>query len=95
MLPYFTEPTEVKKRFEEDMKNNRRMTEANITQGTWFTKPLWDLCKKELIEQGISWQNLMKAFGRSSWYFVEWVEGKKSWDEALSSLKENIREIKK
>ena len=95
MLPRLSELTDMKKRFVEDMKKDRRMAEAEIMQGTWYTKRLWNLYKKELIEQSINWQVLMKAFGRCSWDFVEWVEGTKGWDETLSCFEDNIKKILK
>jgi len=93
-LPRVGEPVEAKRHFYEGIVLRRdRATEAALKQGTWFTKPYWDSFKHFLKAQGVTWQILMEAWGMSSRYFLRWVEGSLSWEEALDEFEEAVNTV--
>lgn len=92
-LPRPPEPQSLKETWRTELRYNRKLALANIKQGTWFTKPYWDNYKEMLKAQGITWQNLMEAYGLCQYKFIEWVEGKESWDNVISFLEEQLNAI--
>ena len=89
-LPKIPEPKDAKARFKREFRENPRLADAAIRQGTWFTKPYWDTYKNLLKDMGISWQVLMEAWGRVSYEFVRWVRDEETWENALKKLEESV-----
>lgn len=92
-LPRPPEPQSLREEWKKKLQNDRKLTLASIKQGTWFTKPYWDTYKEVLKAQGIAWQNLMEAYGLCQYKFIEWVEGKESWNNVISFLEEQLNAI--
>ena len=92
-IPRPPEPKDLKKEWKKRFQNDRKVTLASIKQGTWFTKPYWDSFKDILKSQGVTWQDLMEAFGLCQYKFIEWIEGKESWDKVLSYLEEQLNAV--
>jgi len=61
-IPRPEEPIHLKERWKEGLQRNRKIATASI-QGTWFTKPYWNSYKDVLKAQGVTWQDLMEAYG--------------------------------
>ena len=83
----------MKERWKDELQRNCKISIAFIKQGTWFTKPYWDSYKDVLKAQGVTWQNLMKAYGLCQYKFIEWIEDKESWDNVISCLEEQLNAI--
>jgi len=92
-IPQPEEPTHLRKRWKEELQRNRKIALASIKQGTWFTKPYWDTYKDVLKAQGVTWQDLMEAFGLCQYKFIEWIEGRESWDKVISYLEEQLNAV--
>ena len=92
-LPRPPEPQIWREKWKKELQNNHKLALAHIKQGNWFTKPYWDTYKEVLKAQGITWQNLMEAYGLCQYKFIEWIEGKESWNNVISSLEEQLNAI--
>ena len=92
-IPRPEEPTHQKERWKIELQRDRKIAIAAIKQGTWFTKPYWDSYKDVLKAQGVSWQDLMEAYGLCQYKFLEWIEGRESWDKVISYLEEQLNAI--
>jgi hypothetical protein len=94
-LPISEEPKEWKEYWKKELKEKPKIAKVSIKQGTWFTKWYWDKYKGELKSQGISWQNLMEAYGLSQYVFLKWIDDKESWENVINYLEERLNEILK
>ncbi len=92
-LPRPPEPQDLKEEWKKMLRDDPQLALASIKQGTWFTKPYWDSYKVVLKAQGVTWQNHMEAYGLSQYKFIEWIEGRESWDNVISFLEEQLRAI--
>jgi len=92
-LPRIPEPKDLKEQWKRELRNNNKLAIASIKQGTWFTKPYWDQFKDILKAQGVTWQNLMEAYGLSQYKFIEWIKDEEVWDNVLSFLEEQLNSI--
>jgi len=92
-IPRVPEPRNIKRYFQSRLATDYEVTVATIKQGTWFTKEYYNSFKKELNQQGVKWQDLMEAYGAASYAFIEWVKGKRSWNEALNVLERKLNEV--
>jgi len=92
-IPRPEEPIHLKECWKDELQRNRKIAIASIKQGTWFTKPYWDSYKDVLKAQGVTWQDLMEAYGLCQYKFIEWIEGKISWEKVISDLEEQLNAI--
>ncbi len=91
-LPRTIEPKWYKDIYRKDKATSSNLARAALKQGTWFLKPYWDRYKPLLKDMGVTWQMLMKAWGYSNMYFVQWAEGGLSWEEAFTKFEEALNE---
>jgi len=92
-IPRVEEPTQAKKQWEKELKINFELALAAIKQGTWFTKPYWNSYKNELKAQGVTWQDLMKAYRLTQHKFLAWIMGKEEWENVINHLEEQLNAI--
>lgn len=92
-IPRSEEPVHLKEYWKVELQRDRKIAIVSIKQGTWFTKLYWDNYKDMLKAQGITWQDLMEAFGLCQYKFIRWIEDKESWDNVITSLEEALNDV--
>jgi len=82
------EPTQMKKKFKEELEKEFRLMQANIKQGAWIASPLWTQYGwgNILKSYGFSWQHFMEAVRDNYYSFIQWINGRRSWDETIKDL---------
>ncbi|RLF80520.1 hypothetical protein DRN44_07125 [Thermococci archaeon] len=89
------EPVSLKADFKKGLDTNFRGTIPAIKQSTWAASYLWTNYRWGLIlkRYGFSWQMFMKAVRTNSLNFLRWIQGEKTWDEAIKDLITIIEEM--
>lgn len=83
------EPVELKQQWKERLGGGEAiLIKGQIKQGAWLTACLWDEYgwEKELGRRGITWIKFEGLYRNCRYCFLDWVEGKISWNEAMSNL---------
>lgn len=92
-IPRPSEPVHLKELWRSELEKNRAAAIASIKFGTWFTKPYWNNYKDLLERRGISLQDLIQAYQMCYQRFVDWVEDKEEWDNAILGLEEQLNAL--
>lgn len=89
-LPIPQEPIEVKKELKEIL--NRPLGKATIKQSTWIAAPLWKDAGwgKILKAHNINWQKFMTIVREHYYYWLDWIEDRKSWREVMIELIKHV-----
>jgi len=97
LLPIPAEPVSFKIKTKRRIEEGDMLAKMNIKQTTWIASTLWTEMrwKSVLMEHGFRWQDLMKVIRECYYSFLDWIEGKKSWEDTMNYVILNIeREIR-
>jgi len=86
------EPISMKDSIKKGLEVHRELELANLKQGTWVASPLWRDTGwgRELKRHGLTWQKFMVFIRDHYPYFLDWVNGKASWNSIIGKLIERI-----
>ena len=82
------EPVDIKMNFKKRMEEGDKLTKMSIKQGTWIASILWTdtRWKTVLKDYGLRWQDMMKVIRECYYSFLDWIEGKRSWDDVINYI---------
>ncbi len=83
------EPMEVKEYLRQQIRHDYFVGRAIVKQATWASF-LWHEWKPYLAPKGATWQLFERAVRNTSHVFVDWANGRTSWQTTLGVLSDQV-----
>jgi len=88
-LPTTAEPNDVKEYFHKEFLRDPWLATTVVKQATWASF-LWRELKPYLDAKGATWPLFERAIRKTSHVFVDWANGRTSWQTTLRVLSDEI-----
>lgn len=83
------EPIDFKTEMQMQLAQNYHLGKTIIKQATWLS-PLWHLWKPELKPRAVRWQTFVEAARDCYGFFLDWIQNKMPWQQAVENLVKQI-----
>ena len=66
--------------------NGRDIIYIRLSQGSKMASYIWAHLKNYLSRMSVSWSNLIRVCSKNASSFMDWIDCKKTWNDALRDL---------